>query len=93
MRACIHTNLMWVSRLGCAVLCFTVLPRFCFLCYAAGVDKVAFTGSVATGSRIMGLCASSVRDVSLELGGKSPAIVFPDADLRKALEWCVVAAT
>ena len=59
----------------------------------AGVDKVAFTGSVATGSRIMSLCARDVRGVSLELGGKSPAIVFPDADLEKALEWCGAAAT
>lgn len=52
-----------------------------------GVAKVAFTGSVATGSRIMGMCAADVKGLSLELGGKSPAIVFADADIEKAVEW------
>jgi acyl-CoA reductase-like NAD-dependent aldehyde dehydrogenase len=49
------------------------------------VDKVAFTGSTATGSEIMRLCADPVKRVSLELGGKSPAIVFADADLEDAI--------
>jgi betaine-aldehyde dehydrogenase len=44
-----------------------------------GVDKVAFTGSVATGRRIMATAAARVCPVSLELGGKSPALVFDDA--------------
>ncbi len=50
-----------------------------------GVDKVSFTGSTATGSEIMRLCADPVKRVSLELGGKSPAIVFADADLEDAV--------
>jgi acyl-CoA reductase-like NAD-dependent aldehyde dehydrogenase len=51
----------------------------------AGIDKVAFTGSTATGSEIMRLCAEPVKRVSLELGGKSPAVVFADADLDDAI--------
>ncbi|WP_136440177.1 aldehyde dehydrogenase family protein [Pacificoceanicola onchidii] len=45
------------------------------------VDKVAFTGSTDTGKRIMKTGADTVKKVSLELGGKSPAIVFPDAEM------------
>jgi aldehyde dehydrogenase (NAD+) len=45
------------------------------------VDKVAFTGSTAAGKRIMALCAERVARVSLELGGKSAALVLDDADL------------
>ncbi|KAA9164456.1 aldehyde dehydrogenase [Amycolatopsis acidicola] len=45
------------------------------------VDKVAFTGSTAVGRRVMALCAERVARVTLELGGKSAAIVLPDADL------------
>lgn len=51
-----------------------------------GVDKVAFTGSTATGIRIMELAAKGLKKVSLECGGKLPAIIFPDADLDKALD-------
>jgi acyl-CoA reductase-like NAD-dependent aldehyde dehydrogenase len=47
----------------------------------AGVDKVAFTGSTAAGKRIMGLCSERVTRVSLELGGKSAAIVLDDIDI------------
>jgi aldehyde dehydrogenase (NAD+) len=47
----------------------------------AGTDKVAFTGSTAAGQRIMSLCGEQVKRVSLELGGKSAAIVLDDADL------------
>jgi len=46
-----------------------------------GVDKVAFTGSTAAGRAIAGECARLLRPVSLELGGKSAAIVLDDADL------------
>ena len=46
-----------------------------------GTDKVAFTGSTAAGRRIMSLCAEQVKRVSLELGGKSAAVVLDDADL------------
>jgi acyl-CoA reductase-like NAD-dependent aldehyde dehydrogenase len=50
-----------------------------------GTDKVAFTGSTAAGKRIMALCAERVTRVSLELGGKSAAIVCDDADLAVAI--------
>jgi betaine-aldehyde dehydrogenase len=48
------------------------------------VRKVSFTGSTEIGSRIMGLAARDLKRVSLELGGKSPNIVFADADLEQA---------
>lgn len=47
-----------------------------------GVDKVAFTGSTPVGRRIAGACGELLRPVTLELGGKSSAIVMPDADLE-----------
>ncbi len=47
-----------------------------------GVDKVAFTGSTETGISVMKDAADHLAKVSLELGGKSPNIVFPDADLE-----------
>jgi acyl-CoA reductase-like NAD-dependent aldehyde dehydrogenase len=50
-----------------------------------GVDKVAFTGSTRTGGEIMRLCSDPVKRVSLELGGKSPNLVFADADLDDAI--------
>jgi phenylacetaldehyde dehydrogenase len=49
-----------------------------------GVDKVAFTGSGATGRRIVQAASGNLKRVSLELGGKSPVIVFPDANLEAA---------
>lgn len=49
-----------------------------------GVDKVAFTGSTATGRSIAKAAAENLNTVTLELGGKSPQIVFPDADLEAA---------
>jgi acyl-CoA reductase-like NAD-dependent aldehyde dehydrogenase len=51
----------------------------------AGIDKVAFTGSTQTGSEIMRLAADPLKRISLELGGKSPNIVFADADLDDAI--------
>jgi acyl-CoA reductase-like NAD-dependent aldehyde dehydrogenase len=48
------------------------------------VDVLSFTGSVATGSAIQAAAAARVKRVGLELGGKSPFIVFPDADLETA---------
>ena len=50
-----------------------------------GVDKVAFTGSTKTGGEIMRLASDPVKRVTLELGGKSPNLVFADADLASAL--------
>ncbi|MBO4241159.1 aldehyde dehydrogenase [Pseudonocardia alni] len=49
-----------------------------------GVDKVAFTGSTATGRSIAKAAAANLNKVTLELGGKSPQVVFPDADLESA---------
>lgn len=51
------------------------------------VDKLAFTGSVPTGARVMAAAARDIKNVSLELGGKSPFVVFDDADLDHAVEW------
>ena len=48
-----------------------------------GVGKVAFTGETTTGQEIMRLASGNVKKISLELGGKSPNIVFADADLEK----------
>jgi acyl-CoA reductase-like NAD-dependent aldehyde dehydrogenase len=50
-----------------------------------GIDKVAFTGSTATGSEIMRLASDPVKRITLELGGKSPNLVFADADLGSAI--------
>ncbi|MFK0113472.1 aldehyde dehydrogenase family protein [Streptomyces sp. NPDC091217] len=50
----------------------------------AGVAKIVFTGSTRVGKRIMALCADQVKRVTLELGGKSPNIVFADADIEAA---------
>src|SRR5262245_19269304 len=50
-----------------------------------GVDKVAFTGSTKTGAEIMRLAAEPLKRVTLELGGKSPNIVFADANLEDAI--------
>jgi len=54
-----------------------------------GVDKVAFTGSTAVGRIIRKATANSAKKLSLELGGKSPFIVFDDADLDSAVEGLV----
>ncbi|WP_420587510.1 aldehyde dehydrogenase family protein [Ruegeria sp.] len=51
------------------------------------VDKLAFTGSVPTGSRIMAAAARDVKTISLELGGKSPLVVFADTPIEEAIEW------
>ncbi|PSR80045.1 aldehyde dehydrogenase domain-containing protein [Coniella lustricola] len=52
------------------------------------IDKVAFTGSTAVGRQIMKAAASSnLKKVTLELGGKSPNIVFDDADIEDAIHW------
>ncbi|EPE27139.1 ALDH-like protein [Glarea lozoyensis ATCC 20868] len=46
-----------------------------------GVAKVSFTGSIATGKKVMQACAATLKRVSLELGGNDAAIILPDADL------------
>jgi betaine-aldehyde dehydrogenase len=52
-----------------------------------GVDKLAFTGSVPTGARIMQAAARDIKNVSLELGGKSAFLIFDDSDIDAAVEW------
>jgi aldehyde dehydrogenase (NAD+) len=49
------------------------------------VDKIAFTGSTPVGKMIMRQAAGTVKKISLELGGKSPNIILPDADMSKAI--------
>ncbi|MEO1081718.1 MAG: aldehyde dehydrogenase family protein [Pseudomonadota bacterium] len=60
------------------------------------VDVISFTGSSATGKHIMASASKTLKRLSLELGGKAPAIVFPDADFQKALpqlvRWSTVMA-
>ncbi|KAH0000983.1 aldehyde dehydrogenase, partial [Aureobasidium melanogenum] len=51
------------------------------------VDKVAFTGSTATARTIMKLAAGTLKNITLETGGKSPLLVFDDADLEQAVKW------
>ncbi len=57
-----------------------------FLTEHPGVDAITFTGETGTGEAIMRAASTGVRDVSFELGGKNPGIVFADCDLDKAVE-------
>ena len=50
-----------------------------------GIDKVAFTGSTETGRKIVRAATGNLKKVSMELGGKSPVIIFDDADLEQAI--------
>jgi aldehyde dehydrogenase (NAD+) len=52
----------------------------------AGIDKIAFTGSTAAGRRIAAICGEQLKRCTLELGGKSAAIILDDADLAKTVE-------
>lgn len=51
------------------------------------IDKVAFTGSTATGKEIMKMASATMKNITLETGGKSPLLVFADADLDQAVKW------
>ncbi|KAL1615484.1 mitochondrial aldehyde dehydrogenase [Diplodia seriata] len=51
------------------------------------VDKIAFTGSTATAKHIMRAASAALKNVTLETGGKSPALVFADADVAQAVRW------
>ncbi len=57
-----------------------------FLVSHPGVDAITFTGETVTGESIMQRAAVGVRDVSFELGGKNPAVIFADCDLEATLE-------
>jgi succinate-semialdehyde dehydrogenase/glutarate-semialdehyde dehydrogenase len=59
---------------------------------AAGVEKIAFTGSVATGRRVAEGCARTLTPCVLELGGKDPMVVCADADLDRAAAGAVAGA-
>ncbi|WP_069467188.1 aldehyde dehydrogenase family protein, partial [Actinacidiphila rubida] len=63
------------------------------LCELPQIAAVSFTGSTAAGRDVAARCAGSVKRVSLELGGKNPLIVFPDADLEAAAQATVEAFT
>jgi aldehyde dehydrogenase (NAD+) len=51
------------------------------------VDKIAFTGSTATGKQIMKMASINMKNITLETGGKSPLLVFEDADFEQAVKW------
>jgi aldehyde dehydrogenase (NAD(P)+) len=52
-----------------------------------GIDKISFTGSTATGRMIMKSSAATMKNITLETGGKSPLIIFDDADMKNAVKW------
>lgn len=54
------------------------------------VDMIAFTGSTRVGQSLMRAAAGNVKKIGLELGGKSPNIIFADADLDGAVEWAMI---
>ena len=51
------------------------------------IDKIAFTGSTVTARQIMKMASINLKNITLETGGKSPLIVFADADLDQAVKW------
>ena len=61
------------------------------LCRHPGVAKVSLTGSVATGRAVMAEAARTLKHVTMELGGKSPLIIFADADLEQAVSAALLA--
>ncbi len=66
-----------------------------YLVQHPGVDKVAFTGSTRTGGEIMRLCSDPIKRLTLELGGKSPNLLFADANLADAIPasvWAIYAS-
>ena len=78
------------SEAGCPPGVVNVLPGAgakigSYLAGHPGVDKIAFTGETATGRAIMEIASASLKRVTLELGGKSPNLVFDDANLDAAV--------
>lgn len=55
------------------------------------IAKVSFTGEVGTGKKVMADSAGSLKNITMELGGKSPLIIFDDADLDSAVNGAMVA--
>ncbi|KAM9186768.1 4-trimethylaminobutyraldehyde dehydrogenase isoform 3-T3 [Mergus octosetaceus] len=62
-----------------------------FLCQHPDVAKISFTGSVPTGVKIMEMAAKGIKPVTLELGGKSPLIIFSDCALENAVNGALMA--
>ncbi len=62
-----------------------------FLAESHDVDMITFTGSTAVGQSIMRAAAGNVKKIGLELGGKSPNIIFADTDIEKTVEWAMLA--
>ncbi|TQV92109.1 hypothetical protein V2A60_004407 [Cordyceps javanica] len=54
------------------------------------VDKIAFTGSTLTARTVMSLASKTLKDITLETGGKSPFLIFRDADLSQAAKWAQI---
>ena len=61
------------------------------ICKHPGVNKITFTGSVPTGKLVSQTAAETLKRVTLELGGKSPLIIFEDADLKNAVNGAMMA--
>ncbi|XP_054067472.1 4-trimethylaminobutyraldehyde dehydrogenase [Rissa tridactyla] len=62
-----------------------------FLCHHPDVAKISFTGSVPTGIKIMEMAAKGIKPITLELGGKSPLIIFSDCALENAVNGALMA--
>lgn len=60
------------------------------LAESSDIDMVTFTGSTAVGQSIMRAAAGNVKKIGLELGGKSPNVIFADTDLEAAVEWAMM---
>lgn len=61
-----------------------------YLAESRDVDMVTFTGSTSVGQSIMRAAAGNVKKIGLELGGKSPNVIFADTDLEAAVEWAMI---
>lgn len=62
-----------------------------WLTHEPAISKVSFTGEVGTGKKVMAAAASTLKEVTMELGGKSPLIIFDDADLDNAVSAALLA--
>jgi betaine-aldehyde dehydrogenase len=80
----------WAKEAGLPVGVLNIVPAGrevgAYLVSHPGVDKVAFTGSTAAGRKIGAACGELLRPVTLELGGKSAAVILEDADLASTIE-------
>lgn len=82
-------TLLWLLR----VICAKIILLLCGLTTCSSdkrLAKVAFTGSVISGRKVNACAAMNGIPTTMELGGKSALLVFDDADVEKAVEWCMV---